>query len=154
LARRHCAPCGAAGCGRRAGLRSALGRAARGRRGRHRRHQRALRRGRGRSCPRAGPATAAVRHADEPDRPNPDPHGAQVSTTTRTEPVASGTRPHQGGVPTLTTTRGAFAGRLFHGVTTLSGAVILLILAAVAVFLLLRAWPALTAGGRTLAEEI
>lgn len=44
--------------------------------------------------------------------------------------------------------------RGFRWTATGAGALILAVLAAVAVFLVLRAWPALTAGGETLGEEV
>jgi len=47
-----------------------------------------------------------------------------------------------------------FAARAFRWTATGAGAVILLVLAAVAVFLVLRAWPAMSANASVLAEEV
>nr|WP_240666203.1 phosphate ABC transporter permease subunit PstC [Oerskovia turbata] len=49
-------------------------------------------------------------------------------------------------------TKGGLAGRLFAGLSTGAGILILLVLAAVAVFLVIEAWPALTASPEELQE--
>lgn len=47
--------------------------------------------------------------------------------------------------PYVRRSRGGLAGRIFHGLATTAGVAILLTLAAVATFLVVKAWPALTA---------
>ncbi|WP_407671821.1 phosphate ABC transporter permease subunit PstC [Oerskovia douganii] len=62
------------------------------------------------------------------------------------------TRAGLGSEPTVSATKGGLAGRLFAGLSTGAGILILLVLAAVAVFLVIEAWPALTASPEELQE--
>lgn len=62
------------------------------------------------------------------------------------------TRAGLGSEPTVSATKGGLAGRLFAGLSTGAGILILLVLAAVAVFLVIEAWPALTASPEELRE--
>ncbi|MHA7133563.1 phosphate ABC transporter permease subunit PstC [Oerskovia turbata] len=62
------------------------------------------------------------------------------------------TRAGLGSEPAAPATKGGLAGRLFAGLSTGAGILILLVLAAVAVFLVIEAWPALTASPEELQE--
>ncbi|MBE7699210.1 phosphate ABC transporter permease subunit PstC [Oerskovia sp. Sa1BUA8] len=73
--------------------------------------------------------------------------GAPVAVTS-----PPSTRAGLGSEPTVSATKGGLAGRLFAGLSTGAGILILLVLAAVAVFLVIEAWPALTASPEELQE--
>ena len=62
------------------------------------------------------------------------------------------TRAGLGPEPSVPVTKGGLAGRLFAGLSTGAGILILVVLAAVAVFLVIEAWPALTASPAELQE--
>ena len=74
-----------------------------------------------------------------------------TTTTSRTDPVDSPPGEVQ---PRRRRWPEGRASRAFRWLSTGAGALILLVLAAVALFLVVRAWPAITAGGDVLAEEI
>jgi phosphate transport system permease protein len=67
-----------------------------------------------------------------------------------TSPPASDTRPSQRQARREST--GVVAGRIFTGLSTGAGLLILLTLAAVAIFLVIEAWPAITASSEELGE--
>ena len=62
------------------------------------------------------------------------------------------TRAGLGSEPQVPATKGGLAGRVFAGLSTGAGILILVVLAAVAVFLVIEAWPALTASPEELQE--
>jgi phosphate transport system permease protein len=77
-----------------------------------------------------------------------------VTSTSRTS--APRTTPPPASSPTTRASRrrGDLANRTFAGTATAAGVLILLVLAAVALFLVLRAWPALTANAQELSEAV
>jgi phosphate transport system permease protein len=77
-----------------------------------------------------------------------------TTTTSRTEPVGSPDRGPRPPRPARRRWPEGGASRAFRWLSTGAGALILVVLAAVALFLVLRAWPAMSAGRETLAEEI
>src|SRR5699024_12266540 len=76
----------------------------------------------------------------------PHPDGGSVTLTQTPEPTtAQKARPPASGT-------GRLGNKIFAGLSTTSGVLILVTLAAVALFLLYRAWPALIADDGALAE--
>ncbi len=73
-----------------------------------------------------------------------------TTTTSRTQPAS----PPLGEEPGQRRWPEGFASRGFRWLSTGAGTLILVVLAAVAIFLVLRAWPAITAGGAALAEDV
>src|SRR5699024_7964938 len=112
------------------------------------------------------PARGTVAAPDDPVRPRAcrvETMENHVTATENAEPEAGATDPsgatgaagatHATGATALRTrSDGRLGNRIFAGLSTGSGILILVILAAVAAFLLYRAWPALTAGAGAFAD--
>src|SRR5690606_41355553 len=108
----------------------------------------------------AGPAAPAAPTREACRRTAAPPPGARVTTTN--SPTTPGPAPgrERGDAPRAaaprrrarTTDRGL--NRVFRWTATGAGGLILGVLAAVAIFLVLRAWPALAAGGDVLGEGV